>query len=594
MRIDINTLRKRIFLIVILVLFSLDIQAQTVNLKIIETTDEHGAAFPFDFMELKPNNSSLAQISTFVNQERNKKDQQTILLSGGDVLQGTPLVYYYNFEKTNVPHIWAEIMNYMKYDAGTVGNHDIETGHAVYDRFCKELNFPWLAANAVSIKTGEPYFKPYTILHRAGIKIAVLGLITPAIPNWLPPKIWEGIEFLDMIQSADKWVKIIKEKEKPDLLIGLFHSGTDYNYGNQNVSTPRNENASQLVAEAVAGFDIIFVGHDHHGWNYTLTNKSNQKVLILGGVNAARNCAVANCTLTFNPDKKEWDKKITGEIVESKDFSPDSSFLNKFNYAFNEVKEYVCKPIGYFTKNISSRESLFGPSAFMDLINQVQLELTGADISFTAPLSPDSQIEKGKVIVGDMFNLYRYENLLYTISLTGSEIKNYLEYSYSIWFNQMKDENDNLLAFKKDADDSIILSSYSNTPVLKVPSYNFDCAAGINYIVDISKPAGQRISISSMRDGQKFDSSQTYKVALNSYRGNGGGGHLTVGVKIPTNELVNRILNSTEKDMRYYMMKWIEEKNTITPTLNNNWKIIPEAWWMKGKNKDEALMFPNK
>ena len=587
--------QKRVLLqiLTLSLLFVITLSAQTVKLKIIETTDEHGAAFPFDFTSMKPARSSLAQIFTYVKQERENKEQATILLSGGDLIQGTPLVYYYNFEKTDVPHVWAEMMNYMQYDAAAVGNHDIEAGHKVYDRINKEFNFPWLAANAVNTLNGKPYFKPYTIIKKDGIKIAVLGLITPAIPNWLPPKIWEGIEFKDMIKSAAKWIKIIKEKEKPDLMIGLFHSGVEYNYGNQNAKSPKNENASQLVAEQVPGFDIIFVGHDHHGWNYTVTNKLNKKVLILGGINAARDCAVANCVLTFDASTKKWDKNITGEVVEAKNFAPDTGFMNKFKFAYDEVKNYVSKKIGYFDTSISARPSLFGPSVFSDLINHLQLELTGADVSFTAPLSIDSKINKGDITVGDLFSLYRYENLLYTMKLTGREIKNYLEYSYSLWFNYMKDENDHLLNFKKDDKGNIVTSGRNGTPVLAVPYYNYDCAAGINYTVDLSKPAGKRITILSMGDGKPFSLTGEYKAAVNSYRGNGGGGHLVVGAGIPKDKLAGRIINSTDKDLRYYMMKWIEKQKTVSPKPLNNWKVIPHEWWLKGVEKDKALMFPS-
>ncbi len=582
------------FLLIINFIFILETGAQTVKIKIIETTDEHGAAFPYDFTDQKPSNSSLAQVTTYVKQERTKKDEQVILLSGGDLLQGTPLVYYYNFEKTKVPHVWAEIMNYMHYDAAAVGNHDIETGHPVYDRVNKQFKFPWLAANAVYKKTGKQYFKPYTIIKREGIKIAVLGLITPAIPNWLPPKIWEGMEFLDMIETAKKWIKIIKEKEKPDLMIGLFHSGVEATYGGQNADIPRNENASQLVAERVPGFDIVFVGHDHHGWNYSVTNSDGKKILILGGINAARDMAVANCVLTFNSEKKIWEKEISGEIVETKNFQPDKEFMTKFNYAFDEVSKYVKQPIGNFTESISSSESLFGPSSFTDLIQTVQLDLTKADVSFTAPLSFDAKINKGEITVGNMFNLYRYENLLYTITMSGAEIKNYLEYSYKLWFNQMKDENDHLINFQLDENGNVKLNERNKTPLLKVPYYNFDCAAGVNYTVDLSKPAGEKINISSMSNGTQFDLNKKYKVAVNSYRGNGGGGHLVEGAKIPKDELAKRILTSTEKDLRFYVMKWIEKKKTVEPKILGNWKIIPSDWWNKAKEKDEKLMFPKR
>jgi len=192
-----------IYFFLIFALFSFRLSySQTVKLKVIETSDVHGSIFPYDFINDKEINTSLAQIYTYVKEERAKKDQQVILLDDGDILQGQPIVYYYNFEKTDTPHICAQVMNYMEYDAGTVGNHDIEPGHPVYDRLVKEFNFPWLAANAVNEKDGEPYFKPYTIIKRGEIKIAVLGMITPGIPNWLPRDIWSGIEFKDMVETA--------------------------------------------------------------------------------------------------------------------------------------------------------------------------------------------------------------------------------------------------------------------------------------------------------------------------------------------------------------------------------------------------------
>ncbi|MCH7828032.1 MAG: bifunctional metallophosphatase/5'-nucleotidase, partial [Bacteroidetes bacterium] len=210
-------IKKFIPLFIILFILSLTINAQTVKLKFIETTDVHGSIFPYDFKKDKQTSTSLSQVYTYIKQEREKKDQFVILLDAGDILQGQPVVYYYNFERTNEKHIVAQVMNYMKYDAGTIGNHDIEPGHNVYDKIKKEFNFPWLAANAVNVKTGKPYFPPYKILKKGGIKIAVLGLITPGIPMWLPKNIWSNIDFKDMIKTAKKWVKIIKEKEKPDL-----------------------------------------------------------------------------------------------------------------------------------------------------------------------------------------------------------------------------------------------------------------------------------------------------------------------------------------------------------------------------------------
>ena len=289
-------------------LFVVSTFAQTVNIKIIETSDVHGAIYPYNFTESKTSNNSLAQVYTYVENERADKSQEVILLDNGDILQGDPSVYYYNFENIDTTHLLARVMNFMKYDAATVGNHDIETGHPVYDKFNNELNFPWLAANAINTETGETYFPPYSIIIKEGVKIAVLGMITPGIPNWLPKNIWSGIEFEDKILTAKKWVPIIKEKENPDLLIGLFHAGVDYSYDNQTADSPRNENASQLIAEQVPGFDVVFVGHDHHEWNFKVADENGDSVLILGPASRANSITVANVNLEFDVENKIWIK----------------------------------------------------------------------------------------------------------------------------------------------------------------------------------------------------------------------------------------------------------------------------------------------
>lgn len=580
-----------VYSLLIQILFVFNLYSQTIKLKIIETTDEHGAIFPYDFNNMKETNHSLAQVSTYVKEMRADKNQEVVLLSGGDMLQGTPTVYYYNFEKTDVPHLWAEAMNYMKYDAAAVGNHDIETGHPVYDRVRKEFNFPWMAANAVNVSDSVPYFDAYTIIERGGIKIAVLGLITPAIPNWLPPQIWSGMQFNDMIETAKKWVPFIREIEKPDLVIGLFHAGVDFTYGNQDSTSYKNENATKLIAEEVPGFDIVYAGHDHHGWNFTVKDPEGNDVLVLGGSSVARDAAVANVTMTKT--ETGWQKIISGETVQMKNYKPDPEFMSKFQSGFDEVKKYVTRPIGNFTETISAKESIFGPSAFVDLIQNIQLDLTKADVSFTAPLSFNAQIDKGEIYVGNMFELYRYENLLYTMEMSGEEIKNYLEYSYATWFNQMKDGNDHLLNFERDEKGEIKYSERNHSASLTAPYYSFDCAAGINYTVDVTKPAGEKINIISMSSGDKFDPDKKYKVALNSYRGNGGGGHLSRGAGIPKDQIPKRIIASTDKDLRYYLMKWIEKTKTVTPNIIGNWKVIPEDLWQKGKERDYKILFGN-
>jgi 2',3'-cyclic-nucleotide 2'-phosphodiesterase / 3'-nucleotidase len=571
------------------------ISAQTVSLKLIETSDVHGALVPYDLINGDQTSGSLAQVHTYVIKEKRVPGQEVILLDNGDMLQGDPMTYYYNYIDTAGINIFADAMNFMNYDVATVGNHDIETGHDVYDKFRKEINFPWLAANAINVETDQPYFKPYSVIERSGIKIAVFGLITPSVPSWLPEFLWKGIEFEDMIESAEKWVAIIREKEKPDLLIGLFHSGVDFTYNNENENTYKNENASRLVAERVLGFDVVFVGHDHAGWNFKTVNEAGDSVLIVGPTSRARNIAVASIEMEFDSNSGKWVRKnVTGNIVETKNYTPDDHFMSKFLMNLNIVKNFTETPLGQITQTISSSESLFGPSDFVDVIQTAQLEITGADISFASPLSFNTTIDSGWIKVKELFKLYHYENYLYKMALTGEEIKEYLEFSYGNWFNQMSDSSDDLLKFKHNDDGTIKYSSRSNSPELEGVFYNFSSAAGINYTVDVSKPAGERVQITSLSNGTQFDFDKTYTVAINSYRGSGGGGHLTRGAGIPQDELSERIITSTSRDIRYNLMQWIKEKKIVMPVLIGNWKVVPEDWWQKGKEKDYKLLFNKK
>jgi 2',3'-cyclic-nucleotide 2'-phosphodiesterase/3'-nucleotidase len=556
---------------------------------ILETTDVHGVILPYDFIEKNELKTSLAGVAGYLKQPSINRDE-LVLLDNGDNLQGQPGEYYYNFIDTLSPHINSQVMNDMGYDAGTVGNHDIEAGHSVYDRIRKEYNFPLLAANAVDIKTGEPYFEPYTIIIRNKLKIAVLGLVTPSIPDWLPPELYSGIEFMEMVETAKKWMPEILRK-KPDIVVGLFHSDWDKDYDGSAGDNHFDENGSAAVAYEVPGFDVIFNGHDHALANEKIINSAGDTVLILDGGSRAEKIAYA--AITVSGKKGNGNRSVTarGSIIDVKDYQADKEFLEKFATNEKAIKSYVNKVIGESTSTISSRDSFFGSSAFTDMIHSVQLEVSGADISFSAPLSFDVEIEKGPVTVSDMFKLYRFENMLYTMKLSGGEILKYLEFSYSLWYNTMKGKNDHLINFRTGSDGKPVM--LNNRGRLRNQSYNFDSAAGIDYTVDVSKPAGSRITISGFSDGQPFETDKMYRIAVNSYRGNGGGGHFFEGVGFTPEELRSRLISSTEKDLRYYILGSIEKRKSINPLPLNNWKIIPEDWQNAAKQKDYILLFGN-
>ena len=557
------------------------------SISIFETTDVHGVILPYDYIEKEKLDASLASAFTYIRDERKNKEA-TVLLDDGDNLQGQPEVYYYNFIDTLSPHLGAEVMNFMGYDAGTVGNHDVEAGHSVYDRLVKKYNFPLLAANAVDIKTGKPYFKPYTIIVKDRIKIAVFGLVTPAIPNWLPTELYSGIEFKDMVETARHWMPEILN-EKPDVVVGLFHSGWDRSKGDRQNNDQVSENGSAAVAYNVPGFDIIFNGHDHKLANEKYVNSVGDTVLILNGGSKAEKIAQADITLTTRKIKGKKQKIITGKLINVADYKPDPEFIEKFTPQHKILDEYVNRVIGNSTTNITSRDAYFGSSAFIDMIHVMQLKITGADISFAAPLSFDVQIPKGPVTVGDMFKLYRFENMLYTMTMSGEEIQKYLEFSYSGWFNTMRGPDDNMLKFRLGKDGNPLITN--GKAWLKNQPYNFDSAAGINYTVDLSKPEGSGIVITGFTDGRVFDNNKLYKVAVNSYRGNGGGGHFTEGAGIAKEDLRSRLISSTNRDLRYYILKTIEEEKIINPVPLNNWKIIPEKWIKIAASREYGMLF---
>jgi 2',3'-cyclic-nucleotide 2'-phosphodiesterase/3'-nucleotidase len=576
-------------LLLLLLLVSCSVTGKK-SISILETTDVHGVILPYDFIEKEKMNVSMASSFNYIKQIRKKKDA-TLLLDNGDNLQGQPEVYYYNYIDTVQPHFVSEVMNYMGYDACTVGNHDIEAGHGVYDRLIKDDNFPLLAANAVDIKSGKPYFKPYQIIEKDGIKVAVFGLVTPAIPNWLPPQLYSGMEFKDMVETARQWMPVLLN-EKPDLVVGLFHSGWDRTDVKLQQTNNLTENGSAAVAYNVPGFDIIFTGHDHKVANEKFINLAGDTVLILNGGSRSEKLAEADITFASRKIKGKKQLKITGRIINVADFKPDPEFITKFAPQYKLIEEYVNRPIGISSETITSRDAYFGSSAFVDMIHTIQLEITGADISFAAPLSFDVKIDKGPITVGDMFKLYRFENMLYTMSLSGSEIQKYLEYSYSEWINTMKGPGDLLLKLRTGKDGKLTITNgkawFINQP------YNFDSAAGINYTVDVSKPEGARINITGFTDGRPFDKNKMYKVAVNSYRGNGGGGHFTEGAGLAKDELRKRLISSTNRDLRYYMLKAIESKKIINPEPLNNWKIIPEKWVKTAIPSEYALLFGTK
>lgn len=558
---------------------------ETRKVTIIFTTDIHGNYFPYDFRHERWGKGSMQRVHAYVAQQVKRAGGSLILIDGGDLLQGEPTSYYFNFVNRGERHKVADICNFIGYDVGVIGNHDIETGHEVFDQFTDDCTFPILGANVIDTETEEPYFEPYTILVRSGIRIAVIGLTTPAVPHWIPKRVWSGMRFEDVQESAQRWVKLVREHEHPDFVVGLFHSGME-----EGIVTPEyRENAVRETVSHVDGFDLVLYGHDHSSNMEEIESPSGQSVMCINPGSYAHSVAEVKLKFSLDADGKVVKHDIDAQLryIGTLHNSHAVEFRRHFKRDFSDVQKYAARQIGHFLSGIDITDAYFGSSAYIDFIQELQLSVSHADLSLAAPLFFNASIDEGDVKVSDLFNLYRFEDKLYTLRLTGKEIKNYLEMSYANWTNQMRSKEDNLL----------LLSPMKSNPERMGFTnfiFNFDSIAGLRYTVDVTKPTGEKIHIEAMADGSPFDMQREYSVAMTAYRANGGGELLTKGAGLTKEEIEQRILDISPRDIRHYMMEYIEHHHNVRPQAQNHWRFVPEDWVAAAAERERKLLFSKK
>ena len=551
------------------------------RLRIIHTTDIHGNVYPYDFLNVHAGSGSMSRLSTVMKQVR-KSDPQALLLDAGDLLQGEPPAYYFNYVDTVAPHIIASAMNYLRYDAVAMGNHDIEPGHSVFDRWGKTCKFPLLGANIISDKTGKPYFKPYQIFQRSGLRIAVLGFTTPAIPQWVPRHLWEGLHFDDIIASAKVWIPLIRERERPDLLVVLMHSGLE------NDNPDYLENAGRALGEGVLGIDLLLIGHDHRKELEWLHPRGTADSVLL--INPANHLdRVSDIQITV---KKRGgvvvSKELRPSFISLDDVEPDPAFLARFAPERKAVEAYLGSEVGTLEAPVVGEDAVFGSSPYMDVIHRMQMEAVGAEISFAAPLKLSAVLPAGKLYIRDLFKFCPFSNFIYAMSLTGHEIRGYLEHSYSGWTGGMTSAEDQLIRLRPGAKEG---DKYKTA----VPPYNYSSAQGIDYLVDLTKPEGSRVTVLRLTGHKEpFDLDRTYRVAVNSYRAGGAGGMLTKGSGIAKEDLPKRIVGATSHDQVYYLAAFFRKYGSVRPVDPANWRFIPDSLARPGAEHSRSFLFPRR
>src|SRR5713226_7690668 len=237
------------------------------HITILSTTDMHGRVFPIDYYTNKYDNVGITKVATFVKEAR-KADPDLLLLDSGDTIQGTPLEYFHNKRNDTPPDPMMLAMNALHYDSMAVGNHEYNFGLKVLEKARSEAKFPWLSANTYdkgakgSLTT---HYQPYIIKEVQGVRIGVLGLTTPGIPNWENVPNYEGLEFKETVSEAKKWVQVLRDVGKVDVVVITMHMGIeeDLRTGERSPSQVSNENAAIAIARQVPGVDVILMGHTH-------------------------------------------------------------------------------------------------------------------------------------------------------------------------------------------------------------------------------------------------------------------------------------------------------------------------------------------
>ncbi|MBP7459657.1 MAG: 5'-nucleotidase C-terminal domain-containing protein [Candidatus Delongbacteria bacterium] len=535
------------------------------KLAILFTNDEHGELLPYDFIRQKPKPTSLIHCASLIRQYRADYPLH-LLLSAGDTYQGSPLAYYFHYRDSLSVHPMLKAMNTLGYDAWVPGNHDIEQGLPFLKKIETQAEFDCISANIRYLNHDSLFFKPYVIKQVGPVKIAILGLTTPAIPLWLTPDLYQGVQFDDMILTAEKWVDLIRKRENPDLLIGLFHSGMNQEWDSA-YCVQRGiplANPTLELARRIPDFDLIICAHSHKLINDTINEDYRNGGLInkLGKTSFAQARAHGSHlgVCLFHLDST--DKAITIDSISVKTVSaygiqPDSGMLTLFQQEHRVLQNYVNDSIGNARHEISARSARIHDNPLIDLIHSAQLEISGADLSIAAVFNDDQRIPPGKITVADLFRLYPYENTMVKTKMSGYQIKAYLEYNAR--FFQTVDSSTR----------SIQAAQLFNPDIR---SYNFDTIEGLNYILDITQPLGRRVTSLSYPQGSPVRESDTLSVVMNSYRFSGGGGFIAA-LGVPSLPLVESIPLSV-RDM---LIDYIRSHPSPAIDCSNNWKLYPDS-----------------
>lgn len=524
-------------------------EAETVEIKILQTSDMHGRIYAHDYAtDSSDEDAGFAKIETLIKAERAKNDN-VILMDCGDTVQDNSAELF-----NDLPiHPMVQAMNEMNYDIWTIGNHEFNFEKSFLERNIAAFNGTVLSANVYKEGTDERWLDAYKIFEIDGVRVAVVGMLPPNIPLWeaSAPSHFAGLEFTNTLEETGK---VLKELEgKYDVLVGAYHVGPEGEHGYQGV---------EEIAENYPEFDVIFSGHAHSKY----TKEVNGVQIIEPGAYGWA-LATADITVTKNANNYEV-ASVTVENLETKDTSGDAEILDKFAFVHEESVTEANKVVGKITANFIPRPDYITgadeittmptaqieDTAVIDLINDVQMFYTNADVSSAALFNFGSNLKQGDFKKKDVAFIYKYSNTLVGVNITGENLLKYMEWSAN-YYNTYK-AGDMTVSFNPE-----------------VRGYNYDMFAGMTYDIDITKESGNRIQ-NVLIDGKALEMDKTYKLAVNNYRFG-----TLMGLDLVTMDDKYYDSYETMQDagrIRDLIIKYtIEEKNgVLTPMVDQNWKLV--------------------
>ncbi|TWD82370.1 2',3'-cyclic-nucleotide 2'-phosphodiesterase/3'-nucleotidase [Kribbella amoyensis] len=563
---------------------------RVVRLSVLGTTDLHGNVFNWDYFknaeydDSAHNDIGLAKISTLVKAVRarlaaQKHTPEPLVLDAGDTIQGTPLAYYFaKIQPITGGHVhpMAAAMNEIGYDAAALGNHEFNYGLDILRKFQRQLEFPLLGANAQDWTTGLPVFPPYVLkkVHVRGekpITVGILGLTNPGIAIWDKAVVENKIKFGGIVELAKSWVPKVRAAGA-DVVIVSVHSGIDLSssYGD---ALPYPENAAGPMVEQVPGIDAVLVGHAHQevAERFVTNQQTGEKVVLVEPLKWGMRLAMID--LDLQKVRGRW--TVVGrhsQVLNANTVEPDPKVTKLLQKDHDKVVEYVNSKIGTCTEAMSAATAPWEDTAALDFVNFVQADAVSKALAGTpqadlpvlaiaAPFNRAAAIPAGDVSVRDVAGLYIFDNTLLAVTMTGAQVRAYLEFSAQ-YFKQVTGTG----PFTPDQ----VTNAPTPTAPNGTPDYNYDILGGLTaplaYHVDIAKPVGSRIADLAY-DGAAVTDDQQFVVAVNNYRQSGGGNFPHVSKA--------EVVYNRQVEIRQLMIDYVSTTGTVDPSAfhTTDWSL---------------------